>query len=136
MLVVASATAPEIRAWRLDTLRRRFDDAERKGAHNALGGSSLFDFEAFARERAPDENRPAVVMAEGLAAVNQFVAGQLERHVSQERSEVEETQPRNAIVLEQALLQELPLERLDLRRGHLAAMRRKSALNLLPQLRQ
>ena len=72
VLVLTSAAAPEVRARGLDALRGRLQNTQRPGVDHTLGGERLLDLKAFAGKGARYQHDAALIVSQGLTAVNEF----------------------------------------------------------------
>src|SRR5438128_1442304 len=80
VLVLTSAAAPEVRARRLDAPRDRLENSQRPSVDHALGGAHLLDLDAFARKGPGYQHDAALMVSQGLAAVNELLWREFEWH--------------------------------------------------------
>jgi hypothetical protein len=72
VLVLAAATAAEVRAGRFDALRRGLENPQRAGVDDSFGCADLFHFHPLSGKYARHQDRPPSVMTQGIATVNQL----------------------------------------------------------------
>jgi hypothetical protein len=72
VLVLAAATMAEIRAGRLDALRGGLQNTQRAGVDDPFGRTGLFHLHPLSGKYARHQHRPARVMTQGIATINQL----------------------------------------------------------------
>lgn len=132
MLIVTAAAGAKVRAVWLNTIRRSLQNPLRPRS----GKSALFfkqrGFYLFAFQNKGNEHRFAAPVfigsqaGETIPAINKFFNSELQAMIlttPRERLHVKQTEPRQAILFQQAFANILFLQLFNLYRGHFAAVR-------------